>query len=768
MLAVEHSDALHVTYEGGVLGLGARIGNAPDDEYADPAELIYQVVDSADTRLTVPADDRYAFLGPAGATTWIAPQVQKPGVVWPGWDTEAIAPGALAGDVVTIAMAEVSGPGTVEVFQTLTTGPDRIFSSTDPAMTLDQAVGAHVHANWAFSALGTYELTFTVTARPAGSATELTTGPVTYAFVVGDLPPDATTTTTSTTSTTVPGSSTTSTTTTTTTTTATSTSTTSTTTTTVPAGGRCTGLEVVLDDGHIDIAARLVDGELRTQLKDTTLAPTPVYWRDLATVGLHVTDGARAQVPSGAAYRFLGEAGDPVWLLPQSQKMGILWPGWNTEAIDYSQLSGPVTWSLDEVTGPGKLAVYELGSLGDVAVVFDSDEALPQTLALPMPTHAHGNWVFTEPGIYHLTFSHRATSAGGRALHSEGTIAVAVGDVDLAGLCPGGDVPPPGGGHGGDVDPGPNPPGPAAVRPAGRTNLGDGAAPWANGADSPTCAPVSMPASAAAPSTAPPSTAAPAAPVVLDDGHIDYGVRIVDGRLRSLVKDGTVAGRTDWREPSQAVLHLLPAAATEVPGTGFGFLGDPGSTVWQVPQTQKPGIIWLGWNTEELSAGEVRGTVRWTLDRIDGPGDLAVFEYDSFGSPQVIFTTRDGVGDSYQVPLGTHAHGNWAFTAEGAYRITFTHSATLVSGETVSDTQTLLMAVGDTDPAALAPAAAPAAAAPAADRAPATVVVTGADGCPRLARTGAEVLPPLRIAGVLLVAGALAVVATRRHRTVSP
>ncbi|HEU5149326.1 MAG TPA: TIGR03773 family transporter-associated surface protein [Iamia sp.] len=750
VLAVEHSDALHITYTGGALGLEARIGNAPDHTYADPADLIYQVVDSADTRLTVPADPRYAFLGAPGARTWVAPQVQHPGVVWPGWDTEDIPAGVLAGDAVTIALTDVTGPGPVEVFQTETAGPRRIFSSGDPAMTLRQPVGAHVHASWAFGALGTYTLTFAVTARPAGSGVTITTGPVAYTFVVGPLPPATTTTTTtgpaptpssSSTTTSPPGSS----------STAPAPTTTSTTTTTAPPTGTCTGLEAVLDSGHVDIAARLVDGRLRTQLKDTTRGPTPVYWRDLEAVGLHVTDEALAQVPAGGAYGFLGAPGDRIWLLPQTQQAGVLWPGWNTEAIDDGQVSGPVTWSLEAVEGPGSLAVYELGPLGDVRVVFDSDDPLPQSRDLAVATHAHGSWVFDEPGIYHLTFNHRATARDGRTLASAGTIPVAVGPVDLAGLCPGGEVPPPGGGGGGGVVDASGS-GPGTVTGGGGTAVpaGDTAGPAARA-----CAPVSLPAPTAAP-TAP----AAAAPVVLDDGHVDYAVRLEDGALRSRIKDGTVAGTTEWRDPAGTVLHLTSAGATEVPDAGFAFLGAPGTPIWQIPQTQQAGLLWLGWNTEELSAAEVRGDVTWTLDAVDGPGEMAVFEYDAFGAPQVIFTSRDGVGDSHRIALGTHAHGNWAFTAPGAYRVTFTHTATLASGATVSDTRTVRIAVGDTDPAALVPAGGP----PAAGPPSAPVVVTGADGCPRIARTGTELAVPTRIAALLLAAGALAVAATRRRR----
>ena len=120
-----------------------------------------------------------------------------------------------------------------------------------------------------------------------------------------------------------------------------------------------------------------------------------------------------------------------------------------------------------------------------------------------------------------------------------------------------------------------------------------------------------------------------------------------------------------------------------------------GTPIWQIPQTQKAGVVWLGWNTEELTAAQVYGGgVDWRLDKVTGPGALAIFEFDSFGQPKIIFNSADGLPDTYRIPLGTHAHGNWAFTKAGTYRLTLTHSATLANGKAVSDTATLTFIVG--------------------------------------------------------------------------
>ena len=54
---------------------------------------------------------------------------------------------------------------------------------------------------------------------------------------------------------------------------------------------------------------------------------------------------------------------------------------------------------------------------------------------------------------------------------------------------------------------------------------------------------------------------------------------------------------------------------------------------------------------------------------------------------------------SHNIDLGKHVHGNWAFSAEGIYKLNLTQSITLANGKVSSDTETLTIAVGDVNPA---------------------------------------------------------------------
>lgn len=188
---------------------------------------------------------------------------------------------------------------------------------------------------------------------------------------------------------------------------------------------------------------------------------------------------------------------------------------------------------------------------------------------------------------------------------------------------------------------------------------------------------------------------ASAAPVTLSQGHVDaIAARMVDGRLRFLVKDDT-GSRVRWRTPGDVVIRVGANARYRLPsGSALSFIGRPGQTVWLIPQTQKRGVIWAGWNTEQVSSRQLRGPVGWRLDRVRGPGRVAIYQTGSFGTPAVLFNSARSTPQSRTIPLGVHAHGNWSFTARGTYRMTFTLSAVSRAGKRLSDTRTLTLRVG--------------------------------------------------------------------------
>ncbi|TQM78490.1 surface-anchored protein [Saccharothrix saharensis] len=237
--------------------------------------------------------------------------------------------------------------------------------------------------------------------------------------------------------------------------------------------------------------------------------------------------------------------------------------------------------------------------------------------------------------------------------------------------------------------------------------------------------------------------------VTLDRGHVDaVAVRLLPDGLRVQVKDGTVTGATTWREPADVEFRVTAAARTALPAQPvLSFLGSAGEQVFLLPQTQDADLLWTGWNTEELRPAEVSGPVTWALTAVDGPGAFGLFTTGSFGAPEVVFNSADGLPDALSVALGTHAHANWAFAGPGRYRLTFTVTATGANGAALTDAETLTFVVGDGGQAPPPPAA---------ER------QTGTAN--RLASTGPASVPAaIGLAVALLVTGAAALVLARRR-----
>ncbi|WP_066948710.1 choice-of-anchor M domain-containing protein [Streptomyces lushanensis] len=543
-------------------------------------------------------------------------------------------------------------------------------------------------------------------------------------------------------------------------------------------------LAVVLDEGEIDFAPRIVDGMARLGIADRTGgAGGSVVWREPSTVVLHAKpeteyaiDGAMIEPVA----MFEETPGYPVWLLNGvgSDDRFDLDPGWSTAELPTGRAESAEV-RLAEVKGPGDFALFSWdwanGAEAEPLLV----ERLPEysSFTLPDSDRFTPMWGFTAEGVYRLTFEISVGTGGGAHGVDRETVSVVVGD---------------------DIDPG-------QVLP------GDGSTP------APTPTPASTP-SGSGPGPDPTVSPAPALPKghVIADGHIDLATRLVGGGLRFQIKDGAYETLV-WREPESVVIHVKARAKRRI-GAGYEFLGTVGDPVWWLPDQQAPGLVWPGWGSTELDPADFRGDLTYELTAVRGPGRLAVFQNSGLGGLTHVLDSGDGLPDSFSFAAHTHAHPVWAFTEEGVYRATFTMSGTLANGTRAGDSGTVAFAVGDIDPAAVVPgdgsgnggegrptpspsgtlpdSPAPAPPGPAGDsggsgRPPDGPPVSGSDGGPAtgsgggsgpdgpsgggasprggLAATGAGVLVPLAGAVVGVVAGGIAfLVARRRHRTRVP
>ena len=491
---------------------------------------------------------------------------------------------------------------------------------------------------------------------------------------------------------------------------------------TAPAGTTAT-----LDRGHADIFDLTSDasGALTLRIKED--ATGSGVMREPEQTLLAVNKSTLTQIPASvsqatgapAAAYLLGQSGD--------NQATVLWPGWDTLGVaagGYDAARFHISY-----TGPADGRIYAFTSSfteGMKAVTNDgSFDLAPEgdDIDQPYAAHKHVNWLFTRAGRYTLTvqastWTHGNTGAANAqsAVHTY-TIDVADEASCLAesGAAPSTDQaqPAPGVGPGsvgstnnqaaqdqgeGGATGTPSAPAPATNSgTTGTTGTTTGANPapssgarttsGATGGERCVATRITREATEAeaatlASNSAPANTARTTLTVSVGDGasgnatdgHFDLGPAIENGTLVARVKDDR-SQPAQWVDPSSLTFALGDAARITAPAD-LGFVATPGSSVWLIPSTQIAGVPWLGLNSqrEEIVTGTT-GPVQFTLDAVEGPGRVAVFNAGALGSGvgEHVF---DGPGTGYTLGANTHAHQNWVFTAPGTYTLTITMRVT--------------------------------------------------------------------------------------------
>lgn len=181
--------------------------------------------------------------------------------------------------------------------------------------------------------------------------------------------------------------------------------------------------------GHVDMGPRFNNGKFELMLHDDH-GETPV-WRSLDEVIYRGSDKAILEVPNDPRYSFVGApAGSKVYVIPQTETKGVIWPGWNTQDPQLvSKLNRGVNLTLEQVSVPGTFSLYlENGNFSAPQVLWSSTKSEPQKLWVEKNTHTHANWVFTAPGEYLLKVTASAELSDGSTVSDTRYLKFAVGD----------------------------------------------------------------------------------------------------------------------------------------------------------------------------------------------------------------------------------------------------------------------------------------------------------------------------------------------------
>ncbi|MFE9204181.1 choice-of-anchor M domain-containing protein [Micromonospora sp. NPDC007230] len=189
--------------------------------------------------------------------------------------------------------------------------------------------------------------------------------------------------------------------------------------------------------------------------------------------------------------------------------------------------------------------------------------------------------------------------------------------------------------------------------------------------------------------------AAPASAATIETGHID--VLDLDYANGSLTLDiRTYSPANDDLSPAATTLRLPSSSAITVPsGSAWNCLGTAGSTVYVAPQAENTNLLWAGWNTEDVPADQ--GPIKMELvsaSSVPAGGRFTLYTTNAFGTPSYRLNSNTATGCPIStwpggISAGTHAHGNWAFSALGTYTLTFkatTQGGSGVASPTVSYT----------------------------------------------------------------------------------
>ena len=371
-LGVGHAD-VQVTYEDDKLGI--HIYDQIEDVEIAPDDLIILLPEAAEA--AVPANTDFAFLGSVGDPLWILPQNAIPNVLFLGIAADNLESGIFLDDTTRVELVSIEGPGHFFAYDTDAFGAPNVQINSADGITGDDrltvAAGAHFHVDMTFNAEGDYKLTFVVKAAlPDGAPVE--SEPITLNFEVGHHDDDG-------------------------------------------HDGHDHG---ELEAGHADIEVAYEEGELELHIhdEDTDMELEP------GEVVLAVPEAAESAVPDGANFAFLGNVGDPLWILPQTAQSDVLFLGIAAGEVESGVFMNDTTYvELVSVDGPGNFFVYNTDSFGVPSVSIDSADGITSDdrLTVLAGSHGHVNWTFDAEGDYEVAFVVKGTLLDGTSIESEPT-----------------------------------------------------------------------------------------------------------------------------------------------------------------------------------------------------------------------------------------------------------------------------------------------------------------------------------------------------------
>ncbi len=128
-------------------------------------------------------------------------------------------------------------------------------------------------------------------------------------------------------------------------------------------------------------------------------------------------ESSEVMLPPGTPF---GEAGEPLWVLPQSRPPGqaVLFLGFSAGGA--GMFNGPLTVRLTKLEGPGRFYVWQADEFGGLSLKMNSADGIDSSdkVEVLAAGHDHYNWGFSTSGVYGVTFQASGTRVGGNQIVS--------------------------------------------------------------------------------------------------------------------------------------------------------------------------------------------------------------------------------------------------------------------------------------------------------------------------------------------------------------
>ncbi|OAG71304.1 substrate-binding protein [Corynebacterium ulcerans] len=408
--------------------------------------------------------------------------------------------------------------------------------------------------------------------------------------------------------------------------------------------------KVEISKGHVDISPKEIDGTLAVVVKDESgQHSSKAVLRDPNSVTFVVPQSAKTALKEDI--KDIAKKGERVYVLPEVQKTGLVWPGFSTEEI-YGETEGDYEFTITPKSAPqgGKWVAYSGDANSSENRI--GDYTGKRVYKAEGSTHRHLNWVFTKPGKYTmdvvvkddwdevskpvtLTFDVRDSSAS--ADSTSGSESQKPGKPDKGAT-----------GDSNTTSPKQDSSARPTSKPVAKKDRSDGRR-------------------------------------ELVDGHLDFGPAFVDGKLGFYIGDDVKREHDATSDSGHNLDHPDKVALVVGENRRFtigekgnrgipenddtAFLGKKGDHVYYLPNTQDHNAVWPGFDTNkvrnvfpkgmniEIEPESMPDGAQWWAGHLPSLSNDLIKIADSSGKAVI----------DREEPF--HEHADWFFTKPGTYKI---------------------------------------------------------------------------------------------------